>query len=180
MANCRFDPAGGCRPDLHRAQANPSWTHKARKRRSWNLGTHSQGGQSRLIYGSSENHDPERPSMGLVQFVPETLRAAPGDKAFWQNDDTQPHWPGLSRPDGTIDTAFFISQPDCASRQLRLDPAGRQKNLLSLLPACPLSPVPCFFSNLRESEVQFSAPARCKSATLIDLSSTTSMKIWAP
>jgi len=43
-------------------------------------------------------------------FDPQILSdVAPGDQITWANyDETEPHWPGLQNPDGTIDETYFM------------------------------------------------------------------------
>lgn len=54
------------------------------------------------------NKNAEGASPGVV-FKPNPLQAKAGDQIFWaNNDDSQPHWPGLLRADGTIDATFFM------------------------------------------------------------------------
>jgi plastocyanin len=44
-----------------------------------------------------------------ITFNPDPLAANTLDQIFWvNNDDTQPHWPGLVQSDGTINPAFFM------------------------------------------------------------------------
>lgn len=43
-----------------------------------------------------------------VTFDPNPLQANPADQIFWTNNDSQPHWPGRLKADGTIDTTFFM------------------------------------------------------------------------
>jgi plastocyanin len=41
-------------------------------------------------------------------FNPNQQLANVGDEIFWSNKDSQPHWPGLVKADGTINTTFFM------------------------------------------------------------------------
>ena len=43
-----------------------------------------------------------------VSFDPSPLNVVVGDQIFWTNNDSQPHWPGLKNPDGSIDETFFM------------------------------------------------------------------------
>ena len=47
-------------------------------------------------------------SNGIVTFDPADLNADTRDQIFWtNNDDKEPHWPGL-REDGKINATFFM------------------------------------------------------------------------
>ena len=48
------------------------------------------------------------PSPLKVSFDPSPLDVEVGDQIFWTNNDVQPHWPGLKKPDGSIDESFFM------------------------------------------------------------------------
>lgn len=43
-----------------------------------------------------------------VTFDPSPLAVKVGDQIFWTNNDSQPHWPGLKKQDGSIDNTFFM------------------------------------------------------------------------
>jgi plastocyanin len=43
-----------------------------------------------------------------VTFNPTLLEVKAGDQIFWTNNDSQPHWPGLKKQDGSIDKEFFM------------------------------------------------------------------------
>jgi plastocyanin len=43
-----------------------------------------------------------------VTFNPTLLEVKVGDQIFWTNNDSQPHWPGLKKQDGSIDNSFFM------------------------------------------------------------------------
>jgi hypothetical protein len=44
-----------------------------------------------------------------VTFSPDPLAASTLDQIFWVNDDdTDPHWPGLLKSDGTMNPTFFM------------------------------------------------------------------------
>ena len=43
-----------------------------------------------------------------IKFNPNPLAASVMDQIFWTNNDSEPHWPGLLKDDGTIDTTFFM------------------------------------------------------------------------
>ncbi|HWZ46072.1 MAG TPA: hypothetical protein VNW97_21545 [Candidatus Saccharimonadales bacterium] len=43
-----------------------------------------------------------------AKFSPDPQSMDVGDEVFWTNNDSQPHWPGLVNPDGTINTTFFM------------------------------------------------------------------------
>ena len=51
------------------------------------------------------NVDPSPPE---VSFDPSSLNVVVGDQIFWTNNDSQPHWPGLKKEDGSIDETFFM------------------------------------------------------------------------
>jgi plastocyanin len=45
-----------------------------------------------------------------VTFSPDPLSANTLDQIFWvNNDDSEPHWPGLVKSDGTINPTFFMA-----------------------------------------------------------------------
>jgi len=45
-----------------------------------------------------------------VTFSPNPLAASTLDQIFWvNNDDTDPHWPGLQNADGSINKTFFMA-----------------------------------------------------------------------
>jgi plastocyanin len=48
------------------------------------------------------------PSPPKVSFEPSPLDVEVGDQIFWTNNDSQPHWPGLKKEDGSIDNTFFM------------------------------------------------------------------------
>ena len=52
------------------------------------------------------------PSPLKVSFDPSPLDVEVGDQIFWTNNDSQPHWPGLKKPDGSIDETFFMRISD--------------------------------------------------------------------
>ncbi|HYK04651.1 MAG TPA: hypothetical protein VE974_23060 [Thermoanaerobaculia bacterium] len=41
-------------------------------------------------------------------FNPGAVSARARDQIFWTNNDSEPHWPGLVKDDGTINTTFFM------------------------------------------------------------------------
>ena len=43
-----------------------------------------------------------------ARFDPPVLEAYVGDHIFWENTDTDSHWPGLQNRDGTIRKTFFM------------------------------------------------------------------------
>jgi plastocyanin len=43
-----------------------------------------------------------------ITFDPDPLQARTSDQIFWTNGDSQPHWPGLVKSDGTVDKTFFM------------------------------------------------------------------------
>lgn len=44
-----------------------------------------------------------------VAFDPDPLQAEVRDQIFWSNRDSEPHWPGRLKDDGSIDRTFFMS-----------------------------------------------------------------------
>jgi len=46
--------------------------------------------------------------LNRVSFDPSPLDVKVGDQIFWTNNDSEPHWPGLQRQDGSIDETFFM------------------------------------------------------------------------
>jgi plastocyanin len=53
--------------------------------------------------------DPNPAGPTSVKFTPDPRPLKTLDLVFWVNNDPrQPHWPGLLKDDGTIDTTFFI------------------------------------------------------------------------
>jgi plastocyanin len=47
-------------------------------------------------------------SDGKSEFEPTYLVVNKNDQIYWENNDTNPHWPGLMNADGTIDATFFM------------------------------------------------------------------------
>lgn len=60
------------------------------------------------VWASLERRVSVDPSPPKVSFDPSPLDVEVGDQIFWTNNDSQPHWPGLKNPDGSIDTTFFM------------------------------------------------------------------------
>ena len=52
--------------------------------------------------------DPNPQGPPNIKFNPKSLAANALDQIFWINNDSQPHWPGLKNPDGTIEKDFFM------------------------------------------------------------------------
>ncbi len=54
------------------------------------------------------NKNPQGPSPRVV-FDPDPLPASVLDQILWtNNDDSEAHWPGLLKDDGSIDETFFM------------------------------------------------------------------------
>jgi len=70
------------------------------------------------------------------KFTPNPLpNVVVADEIFWSNDDTQAHWPGLKKDDGTIDTKFFMPNqiaPNSTSNGFRPSAAGNLNYVCSL------------------------------------------------
>lgn len=43
-----------------------------------------------------------------VSFQSSPLAVEVGDQISWANNDSEPHWPGLPKEDGSIDNEFFV------------------------------------------------------------------------
>ena len=63
------------------------------------------------------NINPNKVAPPRISFDPNPLgppnqQVAPKDNIFWTNNDSQPHWPGLSDKDGNIlnKTYFMLNQ----------------------------------------------------------------------
>ena len=63
---------------------------------------------ARDVWDSLQRRISVDPSPPEVSFDPSSLPVEPGDQIFWTNNDSQPHWPGLKREDGSIDETFFM------------------------------------------------------------------------
>jgi plastocyanin len=46
--------------------------------------------------------------LNRVSFDPSPLAVEVGDQISWANNDSEPHWPGLPKEDGSIDKEFFV------------------------------------------------------------------------
>ncbi len=60
------------------------------------------------VWAALERRLSFHPSPLKVRFDPSPLDVEVGDQIFWTNNDAQPHWPGLKKPDGSIDETFFM------------------------------------------------------------------------
>jgi plastocyanin len=58
------------------------------------------------------------PSPPKVSFEPSPLDVEVGDQIFWTNNDSQPHWPGLKKEDGSIDNTFFMPNQIAAASDM--------------------------------------------------------------
>jgi plastocyanin len=88
------------------------------------------------VWASLERRLRSDPSpQNQVSFDPSPLDVEVGDQVFWTNNDSQPHWPGLKNPDGSIDKTFFMENqiaPDSSSPTFSPGVAGTLEYVCSL------------------------------------------------